>query len=100
MAIEQVENYDFVLKGANVKITKKATDNVIKSSKCNQCDYASPQASKLRTHLIKHSGEKPNKCNQCNFASSYASALKTHLKIHSGEKSNKCNQCDYACSQA
>ena len=45
-----------------------------------------------------HSGEKSNKCNQCNYASPHASSLRTHLKTHSGEKSNKCNQCDYACS--
>ena len=28
------------LKEANVKILKKTTDKVIKSNKCNQCDYA------------------------------------------------------------
>ena len=87
--IKQMENYDFVLKDANEKITKKTTDNVIKSNKCNQCDYASSHAGNLRTHLKTHSGEKSNKCNQCDYVSSYASALKKHLKIHSGEKSNK-----------
>ena len=50
----------------------------------------------LRKHLKTHSGEKPNKCNQCDYASSETSKLMTHLKTHSGEKSNKCNQCDYA----
>ena len=71
-----------------------------KSNKCNLCDYASPHAGNLRTHLKMHSGEKSNKCNQCDFASSQAGNLRTHLKMHSGEKSNKCNLCDYASSQA
>ena len=69
MAIEQMENFDFVLDGANEKIPKKTTDNVIKSNKCNQCDYASSQAGGLRRHLKRHSGEKSNKCNQCDYAS-------------------------------
>ena len=86
---QTLENYDFGLKDANVKIMKKNTDNVIKSNKCNQCDFASCYASALRTHLKTHGGEKSNKCNQCDFASSYASALKDHLRTHSGEKSNK-----------
>ena len=83
---QNLENYDFGLKDANVKILKKNTDNVIKSYKCNQCDFASANASSLRTHFKTHSGEKPNKCIQCNYASSYASDLRRHLKTHSGEK--------------
>ena len=77
LGMEQtLENYDFGfvlaytgytgLKDANVKILRKNTDNVIKSNKCNQCDYASSQAGDLRTHLKTHSGEKSNKFNQCN----------------------------------
>ena len=42
VAMEQnLENHVFGLKEANVKILKKNTDNVIKSHKCNQCEYAS-----------------------------------------------------------
>ena len=91
MAIEQMENYDFVLKGANVKIPKKTTDNVIKSNKCNQCDYASSRGSTLGQHLKTHNGERSKKCNQCDFASIQAGDLKRHLLTHSGEKPNKCN---------
>ena len=72
--------------------------NVVKSNKCNQCNYASSHAGHLRTHLKTHSGEKPNKCNQCDFACSDPSSLSQHLKRHSAVKSNKCNQCDYASS--
>ena len=92
MAIKQMENYDFVLKGANVKIPKETTGHNIKSNKCNQCDYASSQAGNLRTHLKTHSGEKSNKCNRCGYTSSQAGNLRAHLKTHSGEKANKCNQ--------
>ena len=123
--IEEMEFYDLGLKDANLTILKKTTDNVNKSKKCNQCDFACSQAgtfrrhfkahsgekpykcnqcdyasNHLRRHLKMHSGEKANKCNQCDFASSYASALRTHLITHSGEKTNKCNQCDYASSRA
>ena len=94
---EQMDYCDFGLKDATVKILKKTTDNVTKSNKCNQCDFASPQAGDLRRHLKTHSGKK---CNQCDFASSRVDDLRTHLKTHSGEKSNKCNQCDFAYSQA
>ena len=83
---QPLENFDFSLKDANVKILKKRTDNAIKSNKCNQCDYASSQAGNLRSHLKTHSGEKSNKCNQCNYASSEAGALRRHLITHSEEK--------------
>ena len=58
------------------------------NKRTNKCSAAS-------NNLRKHA-KKSYKCNQCDFASSYASALRTHLKKHSGEKPNKCNQCDFA----
>jgi len=41
-------------------------------------------ASHWRRHLKMHSGEKSSKCNQCDFTSSQASDLRRHLKTHSG----------------
>ena len=97
LTMEQtLENYEF---GLDWEILKKKTDNVMKSDKCNLCDYASSQADFSR-HLKTHSGEKPKKCNQCDYASFKAINLRRHLKTHSGEKSNKCNQCNYASSEA
>ena len=59
LGMEQtLEHYDFGLKDG--KIPKEKTDNVIKSKKCNQCEYASFRAGHLRRHLKTHSGEKSN----------------------------------------
>ena len=102
----RVQYYEHSGHGKNIKndglsvTDTNIENNVTKSNKCNQCDYASSYAHHLRTHLKAHSGEKLNKCNQCDYASSSAHSLRRHLKTHSGEKSNKCNQCDFASSQA
>ena len=82
VTIEQMETYSFDLKHVNEKI------KVIKSNKCNQCDFAASRAGALRSHMKTHSGEKSNKCNQCDYASSQAGDLRRHLKTHTGEKPN------------
>ena len=47
---QTLENYDMFLKYANMK-----TANVVKSNKCNQCDYASSHSGNFRNHLKTHS---------------------------------------------
>ena len=86
---EQMDNFEFGLKEANVKNMKKTIDNVMKSIKCNQCEFASSQEGDLRRHLKTHSGEKSNKCSQCDYASSDAGHLRRHMKTHSGGKSKQ-----------
>ena len=95
---QNLKSYDSVLKGANGKILKKGTEQIIKSNKCYNCDYASSDKTNLRRHSKTHKGEKLNKCNQCDYACSRTGKLRIHLKTHSGEKSNKCNECDFASS--
>ena len=53
-----------------------------KPYKYNQCNYASVQAIKLRTHLQIRTGVKSHKCNQCDFASYQSGNLRKHMKIH------------------
>ena len=57
VTIKQLKLYGFGLKDTNVKIMKKMTGNVIKSNKCNQCEYATSHAGHLRVHLKIHSGK-------------------------------------------
>ena len=53
--------------------------------KCNQCNFSANDASHLRRHIMKHTGEKPHKCNQCDYISIQSSVLKSHKRTHSGE---------------
>ena len=93
--LQTLEKYDFSMDdenemdNENEEIHMKKATNIIKSYKCNQCDFASSQAGDLRRHLKTHSGEESNKCNQCDYASSQAGDLRTHLKTHTGEKLDK-----------
>ena len=64
--------------------------------KCNQCEFASVHASKVRTHLKTHSGGKSYKCSYCDYAFVGTGTLRKHLKTHADEKSYICNQCDFA----
>ena len=63
-----------------------------KSTKCDQCAYASTKKDSLKIH----SGERENLCDQCHFASPWKASLSAHFNAHSGEKSTKCDQCAYA----
>ena len=59
---QDLVDYDFCESGVNVDVPLRNTNNeVVKSYKCNQCNYASSHAGNLRTHLKIHSGEKRNK---------------------------------------
>ena len=70
-----------IFSGSQFEKTLDNTQHGEKQNRCNQCDYASSQASNLRTHFKTHNGEKSNKCDQCDFASSW-----THMLYRNPEK--------------
>ena len=51
-----MENNYFGSKDTKEELPGKTTGNVVKSKKCNQCDYASSHAGHLKSHLKTHSG--------------------------------------------
>ena len=87
---QTLENHHLGLKGGNVEILKKGTTNVIKSNKCNQCDYASSNRDQLRNNLKAHNGERLNKCNQCNFVFSQTSTFENRLWKTKHRKNCEC----------
>ena len=76
------------------KDSKKALNDEKKSFSCNQCNYTSDRSSRLKSHMLVHSGEKPFACTHCNYSAKQASHLKSHMLTHSGEKPFTCSQSD------
>ena len=62
---------------------------LLKSNKCNQCDFAFFRADNLTKYLKAHSGEKFKKCNQCDFPSFQAGNFRTLLKTQVEDQSIK-----------
>ncbi|XP_066263265.1 zinc finger protein 845-like [Branchiostoma lanceolatum] len=67
-----------------------------KSYKCDQCDYATARTHDLKSHMSKHTGEKPYKCEVCCYVTSRLFDLKKHITKRTGEIPYKCNLCNYA----
>ena len=88
---QTIENDNVSVTNGNVQSLMNKRDNVTKSNRCNQCDYASSYASHLRTHLKTHSGEKSNKCNQCDYVYFRASDLNKHLRKVEKSQTNATN---------
>ncbi|XP_023717882.1 zinc finger protein 525-like isoform X1 [Cryptotermes secundus] len=66
---------------------------------CGECGRIFKKPSKLKSHVLVHTGEKPFKCEVCNRGFKSIYHLKTHCKIHTGEKPYVCNICGKEFSQ-
>ncbi|KAL6097146.1 uncharacterized protein ACO6RY_06306 [Pungitius sinensis] len=67
---------------------------------CDVLGLGSSDASVLRSHLSKHSGEKLFACEVCGKGCSHRSALKHHMLTHTGEKPYVCETCGKRCGHA
>lgn len=64
--------------------------------RCPECSYTCAHASKLKSHAVRHSGEKAFTCGYCGSSFSRKDGLKKHIFTHSGQKPFKCPQCNRA----
>lgn len=53
---------------------------------CNFCSYSTYYTSHLRSHLCKHTSDRPYKCVMCEQGFSQKFNLINHMKNHSGPK--------------
>ncbi|KAK8109061.1 hypothetical protein PG984_014862 [Apiospora sp. TS-2023a] len=65
-----------------------------KKHKCPYCDQEFTRHHNLKSHLLRHSQEKPFVCPICQMRFRRLNDLKHHGKLHAGEKPHRCPKCD------
>ncbi|XP_073829106.1 uncharacterized protein [Musca autumnalis] len=73
--------------------TKDTQPKPKKTYPCNICGKEMISASKLRYHMVMHTGEKDYLCTMCPKAYSTIYALKHHMRAHTGERPYECKFC-------
>ncbi|KAB7494735.1 Zinc finger and BTB domain-containing protein 46, partial [Armadillidium nasatum] len=63
-----------------------------KKFQCPVCPFTACHKSRIKSHSLVHSGEKPYKCSHCDFASNRKTNLNKHLLRHSDTKLFSCSQ--------
>ena len=64
-----------------------------KTYTCDECNAIFTKYTSLKSHLLKHSGEKKYKCDHCTKTFFSSSSLKIHVRVHTGDRPFKCKEC-------
>ncbi|KAG8201670.1 hypothetical protein JTE90_012736 [Oedothorax gibbosus] len=59
---------------------------VVKMYSCQHCSYSTARMDNMRTHQVKHTGEKPYACSICHKRFAYKSSLNQHQITHAFKK--------------
>ncbi|PAA67141.1 hypothetical protein BOX15_Mlig029194g1, partial [Macrostomum lignano] len=69
------------------------SDGAQRRHRCGQCGKRFNCQSKLKRHLVMHTGERPFECEECGKRFDRQSNLKRHLVVHTGERPFQCGEC-------
>ena len=74
---------------------RKAVTGRSRNDTCEYCGKVFKNCSNLTVHRRSHTGEKPYKCQMCNYACAQSSKLTRHMKTHGrmGKDIYKCRFC-------
>ena len=64
-----------------------------KTYTCEECNATFTKYTSLKSHLLKHTGEKKYRCEHCNKTFFSSSSLKIHVRVHTGDRPFKCKEC-------
>ncbi|XP_032221491.2 zinc finger protein 768-like isoform X2 [Nematostella vectensis] len=64
-----------------------------KAYRCDECHSTFTKSTSLKSHLLKHTGEKKFKCAHCPKTFFSSSSLKIHVRVHTGDRPFKCKEC-------
>lgn len=66
---------------------------------CEQCGKVFDLQSKLKQHIMTHTGERPHECHLCGKAFARRAVFRQHLLIHTGQRPYVCDICGKAFTQ-